>query len=172
MDSVCLAASPPQGYSAAVAPGPCEAPPSRGSFYCFRFFVATLRAASFVHPPLACFLFLVRLTLSLRFLSKVLETHSPLLATGTGIVREEIESFTNPLLPRATNCVPRRLSTTTFTIAHFLRPYDLLIFLFTSLLAPFSLFPSSKNTELAQSVIKSIAIMSIDWSSSINNYNH
>lgn len=32
VDSVCSAASPPQGYSAAVAPGPCEAPPSRGSF--------------------------------------------------------------------------------------------------------------------------------------------
>lgn len=32
VDSVCSAASPPQGYSAAVAPGPCEAPPSRGPF--------------------------------------------------------------------------------------------------------------------------------------------
>jgi len=32
VDSVCSAASPPQGYNAAVAPGPCEAPPSRGPF--------------------------------------------------------------------------------------------------------------------------------------------
>jgi len=32
VDSVCSAASPPQGYSAAVAPGPYEAPPSRGYF--------------------------------------------------------------------------------------------------------------------------------------------
>lgn len=114
---------PPAGVQCRSRARAVRSPSVTRTFYCFRFFAAAPRAASLIHP-LARRLLPVELTFSLRCLSRVPEIHPPSLATGM-IVREGIERFTNPL-PRAADCVPRHLSTATFTIAHFLHPYTTL----------------------------------------------
>lgn len=109
---------PPVGVQCRSRARAVRSPSVTRTFYCFRFFAAAPRVASLVHL-LACRLLPVGVTFRLRSLSRMLEIHSPSFATGM-IVRGGVVKFTNPL-PRAADCVPRHLSTTTFTIAHFLR---------------------------------------------------
>lgn len=138
-----VGSEPPAGVQCRSRARAVRSPSVTRTFYCSRFFAAAPRAASLVHL-LVYRLLPVGLRFSLRSLSRVLEIHSPSLATGM-IVRGEVERFANPLL-RAADCVPRHLSTTTFTIAPFLRPYNPPILLFP----PFIFFPLPRDTELGK----------------------
>ena len=108
---------PPAGVQCRSRARAVRSPSVTRIFYCFRFFTSVPRAAFWVHPFAWCLLSL-EITLSLKSFSRIFKSH-PSLATGN--VCGGVERFTN-LLPRAADCVPRNLSTTTFTIAHFLRP--------------------------------------------------
>lgn len=136
---------PPAGVQCRSRARAVRSPSVTRTFYCFRFFTSVPRAAFLVHPFAWCLL-PVEVTFFLKSLSRISKIH-PSLATGM-IVCGGVERFTNPL-PRAADCVSRNLSTTTFTIAHFLRPYTSLRF---SCLyhTPFIFFTLSRDTKLGK----------------------